>query len=63
MQTSQMCDVLSECGLGSMVALAYSPASLKSFCKEQLDAHGDVPEQLKPLLNYVTLPRLRMRKV
>jgi hypothetical protein len=53
----EMCRRLKACGLGHMVGVSYSAASLKSHVRE-LQEEGQVPEKLQEVLNYDTVPRL-----
>lgn len=60
--TQIICDTLRQHGLGNIVAEAYSAQSLKSWVKERLDNGDPIPEPLKSLLNYDSIPRLRTRR-
>ena len=60
--TDAVCDSLERNGLGSLVNPAYAPASLKAWVRERDDAGETIPEDLKTLLNYDTVPRMRSRK-
>jgi len=55
--TETVCDVLRAVGLGDMVAPAYNAGKLKSMVKEWAET-GQVPEELKALLSFDTIPRL-----
>jgi len=61
--TAAVCDALEGVGLGHLVAPAYSPASLKSWVKEQVDAGSDLPDELAKLISYDTILRLKSRSV
>jgi hypothetical protein len=50
--TQMICDALVALGRPDMVKDGYSPSSLGSLVKEYLDGGEEVPEALKPLINY-----------
>lgn len=60
--TSHVCDVLKDHGLGDMVSLGYSASALKSRVLGWKDEGAEIPEGLAAVLNIGEALRLKTRK-
>lgn len=61
-ETSQVCAMLEQVGLGNLVAPAYNAQSLKAWIKSKLDAGDELPHEIDFAVNYQTINRLKARK-
>ena len=60
-ETEAICQALIRHGLGHLVSPNYSASSLKAWVKEQASIGSDLPEDLREMLSYDSVYRLRTR--